>query len=75
MRVFIQDVLIFSGSFHDARHVAPDSASPLFRVYGILEGSNLNNFTDWSGVMCNVCVNEAQCRLSTVRYCELLAQR
>ena len=73
MRVSIQGVLIFSGSFHDARHVAQDSASPLSRVYGILEGSNLNKFADWFGVMCNVCVNGAQCRLFTVRYCELLA--
>ena len=73
MRVFIQVVLDFSGSFHDARHVAPDSASPLSRVYGILKGSNLNKSNDWFGVMCNVCVHGAQCRLFTVRYCELLA--
>ena len=71
MRVFIQEVLIFTCYFHDARHVATDSASPLFRVYGNLEGSNLNTFIDWSGVMCNICVNEAQCRLFTVHYWEL----
>lgn len=64
-------LLMFSGSFHDARHVSTDSASPLSRVYGILERSNLNRFIDWSRFMCNVCVNEARCRLFTVHYWEL----
>ena len=52
--MFIQEVLIFTCSFHDARHVSTDSASPLSRVYGNLEGSNLNTFIDWSGVRCNI---------------------